>query len=80
MASSVKNNDQGGKRPGQKYKSLLVWHYLQKQTDEDHAVKTKDIKDFLEQYGITADRHSISRDISALQDIYEKKIKKDLRQ
>ena len=47
MASTVENNNQGGKRPGQKYKSLLVWHYLQKQTDEDHAVKTMEIKDFL---------------------------------
>lgn len=78
MASTVKNNNQGGKRPGQKYKSLLVWHYLQKQTDEDHAVKTMEIKDFLKQYGITADRHSISRDICALQDIYETGIEKDL--
>ena len=27
----------GGKREGQKYKSLLVWDILLKKTDENHA-------------------------------------------
>ncbi len=64
MASPIKNSNQGGKRPGQKYKSLLVWHFLLRRTDEDHAVSSSDIISHLEQYGIRADRHSISRDIN----------------
>ena len=43
MASPIKNSNQGGKRPGQKYKSLLVWQYLLKKTDEDHAASSEDI-------------------------------------
>ena len=70
MPSPIQNNDQGGKRPGQKYKSLLVWHYLQKHTDAEHAVSSENIKDFLSLYDITADRHSISRDIEALNDLF----------
>ena len=70
MASPIKNSDQGGKRPGQKYKSLLVWQYLLKMTDEDHAVSSKAIQEHLKEYGITADRHSIARDIEALQDLF----------
>ena len=66
MASPIKNSNQGGKRPGQKYKSLLVWQYLLKKTDEDHAASSEDIKGHLKEYGITADRHSIARDIEAL--------------
>jgi len=70
MASPIKNSDQGGKRPGQKYKSLLVWQYLLKKTDEDHAASSETIKEHLKEYGITADRHSIARDIEALQDLF----------
>ena len=28
----------GYKRPGQKYKSLLVWQVLLKRTDEEHPI------------------------------------------
>ena len=56
----------GGKKPGQKYKSLLVWDILQKHTDEDHALNVKTIMDMLKEYGIQAERHSISRDINEL--------------
>lgn len=66
MASTVKNNHKGGKRPGQKYKSLLVWNILLKRTDEDHALSIKDIQEHLSAYGIEAERHSISRDINEL--------------
>ena len=48
MASTVKNNEKGGKRPGQKYKSLLVWNLLLKRTDENHAISIKDIRTHLE--------------------------------
>ena len=53
----------GGKREGQKYKSLLVWDILLKKTDENHAIRLKDIEEHLSHYGITAERHSIKRDI-----------------
>ena len=70
MASPIPNSDQGGKRPGQKVKSLLVWQYLLKHTDDDHAASSEAIKELLREYGITADRHSIARDIEALQDLF----------
>lgn len=35
---------QGGKKPGQKFKSLLIWDTLQKRTDENHAISLKDDK------------------------------------
>lgn len=54
---------QGGKKPGQKFKSLLVWDILQKRTDENHAIQLKEIVEHLKMYGITAERHSIKRDI-----------------
>ena len=70
MASPIKNSDKGGKRQGQKFKSLLVWQYLLKHTDEDHAVSSEAIKEHLREYGITADRHSIARDVEALNDLF----------
>ena len=70
MASTIKNSDKGGKKLGQKFKSLLVWQYLLKHTDEDHAASSEAIKEHLRDYGITADRHSIARDIDALNDLF----------
>ena len=42
---------QGGKKPGQKFKSLLVWDILQKRTDENHAISLKEIVEHLKMYG-----------------------------
>ena len=70
MAFPIKNSDKGGKKPGQKFKSLLVWQYLLKHTDEDHAASSEAIKAHLSEYGITADRHSIARDIDALNELF----------
>ena len=50
MASPIKNSDKGGKKPGQKFKSLLVWQYLLKHTDEDHAASSEAIKAHLSSY------------------------------
>ena len=44
----------GGKREGQKYKSLLVWDILQKRTDKNHAIQLKEIVKHLKIYGQTA--------------------------
>ena len=43
----TKAKKSGGKREGQKYKSLLVWDILLKKTDENHALRLKDIEEHL---------------------------------
>ena len=50
-----KDRKPGGKKPGQKFKSLLVWDILQKRTDENHAIGIKEIRDYLLTYGIEAE-------------------------
>lgn len=65
----IENSNQGGRRENQKFKSLLVWQYLLKHTDDTHSVTLDDIKKHLTSYNIITDRHSISRDIRALQDL-----------
>ena len=74
MTSPIMNSDQGGRREGQKYKSLLVWQYLLKNTDENNAVTSTEIKEHLASYGIVADRHSIVRDIQAMQELLDKDV------
>lgn len=75
MEATKKN---GGKREGQKYKSLLVWDILLKKTDEDHALRLVDIQKHLENYGISAERHSIKRDIDDILALMNKEIDFDL--
>ena len=69
---------QGGKKPGQKFKSLLVWDILQKRTDENHAISLKEIVVHLKMYGITAERHSIKRDIDDILMLLNKDMDIDL--
>lgn len=68
----------GGKRERQKYKSLLVWDILLKKTDENHALRLKDIEEHLSHYGITAERHSIKRDIDDILALLNKEVDFDL--
>lgn len=68
----------GGKREGQKYKSLLVWDILIKKTDENHALRLVDIQEHLANYGITAERHSIKRDIDDILALLNKEIDFDV--
>ena len=68
----------GGKKEGQKYKSLLVWDILLKKTDENHALWLKDIEEQLSHYGITAERHSIKRDIDDILALLNKEVDFDL--
>lgn len=68
----------GGKRQGQKYKSLLVWDTLLKRTDAEHALRLVDIQKHLRRYGITAERHSIKRDIDDILLILNKELDFDL--
>ena len=69
---------QGRKQKGQKYKSLLVWDILQKRTDETHAIQLKEIKEHLKMYGITAERHSIKRDVDDILILLNKVLDIDL--
>lgn len=69
---------QGGKKHGQKFKSLLVWDILQKRTDENHAISLKEIVEHLKMYGITAERHSIKRDIDDILMLLNKDMDIDL--
>ena len=71
----MEEKKQTGKSPGQKYKSLLVWQYLLKHTDNDHAVKSDEIIAYLKEHGITAHRHSIASDIEELQTLFNKDAK-----
>lgn len=53
----------------QKLKTLYVAKYLWEQTDENHGVTAAEIRDYLEEEcDITAEEHSIYRDIAALRD------------
>jgi len=69
---------QGHKLKGQKFKSLLVWDILQKRTDEDHALKITEIREHLKMYGITAERHSIKRDIDDILELLNRDQEIDL--
>ena len=73
-----KKKKQGHKEKGQKYKSLLVWDILQKRTDEGHAIQLKEIVEHLKMYGITAERHSIKRDIDDILTLLNKELDIDL--
>ncbi len=68
----------GSKKPGQKFKSLLVWNILLKKTDESHALQIKEIVEFLSFYGISAERHSVKRDIDDLLALVNKEYDMDL--
>ncbi|MBQ5825022.1 MAG: WYL domain-containing protein [Clostridia bacterium] len=68
---AIKNNEHGGRRENQKFKSMLVAQYLLKHTDEDHAAPTSKIITFLDAYGISAEAHSVQRDIRLLNRLLE---------
>ena len=67
-----KKKKAGYKRKGQKYKSLLVAHFLMKYTDDEHALSTSKIISKLLDYDIEAEQHSINRDIRDLQELFDK--------
>ena len=58
--------DERGRRPGQKYKSLLVMQYILKNADDENAVTMDEILNHLAKYGIEAERRSVYRDIHDL--------------
>ena len=54
------------KNPKQKQKLLYIMKFFMEKTDDDYGVTVADIIDYLDDYGITAERKSIYRDIDAL--------------
>ena len=66
--------DERGRRPGQKYKSLLVIQYILKNADDENAVTMDEILNHLTNYGITAERHSIKRNIDDIFALLNKEI------
>ena len=60
---------------GQRLKALYILKILQENSDEKHLLKTQQIIDRLECYGIPAERKSVYADISALKELgYEMKL------
>lgn len=55
-----------GKQINQKLKSLLVWNYLCRNTDENHFASAQTIVDYLKENGIFAERRSIYTDVEQL--------------
>lgn len=56
------------KSENQKQKLLYIAKYLMEQTDEQHAVSTPQLIDYLQSQGIKAERKSIYNDIDTLND------------
>lgn len=56
------------KNPKQKQKLLYIMKFFMEKTDDDYGVTVADIIDYLEEYGITAERKSIYSDIECLRD------------
>lgn len=54
---------------GQRLKALYILKILQENSDEKHLLKTQQIIDRLEGYGIPAERKSVYADISALKEL-----------
>lgn len=52
-----------------KIKTLLIYQFLEKYSDEDNPISTTDLIKLLEKQGITCERKSIYSDIKALNSI-----------
>lgn len=55
-----------GRKNDQKLKPYLVYQYLLKHSDEDHAVSAAEIVGYLQEVGISAERRSIYKDIQEI--------------
>ena len=56
------------KTHGQRLKILYILDFLKRESDEEHPVTARDICEFLDSHGISAERKSVYADISALID------------
>lgn len=62
-----KRSENSGRKYDQKMKPFLVYQYLMRETDEEHFVSAQDIVEYLqENFGISAERRSIYRDIQEI--------------
>lgn len=62
-----KRSENSGRKYDQKMKPFLVYQYLMRETDEEHFASTQDIVEYLqENFGISAERRSIYRDIQEI--------------
>ena len=62
-----KRSENSGRKYDQKMKPFLVYQYLMSETDEEHFASTQDIVEYLqENFGISAERRSIYRDIQEI--------------
>lgn len=59
-----------GKKPNQKLKAYLVYEYLKKYSDEETSAKTDEIRKYLKERGIDAERRSIYRDIDDINKLF----------
>ena len=55
-----------GRKGDQKMKPYLVYDYLMKFSDENHVVSASEISGYLEEFGISAERRSIYKDIEEI--------------
>lgn len=55
-----------GRKGDQKMKPYLVYDYLMKFSDENHVVSASEISGYLEEFGISAERRSIYKDIDEI--------------
>ena len=50
-------------------KAYLIYEYLMRNSDVNHVVKVKELKAYLEEFGISAERRSIYKDIEEIRRI-----------
>jgi hypothetical protein len=63
----AEDKKKGGLQLNEKMKAYLILDYLQKNTDKYHTMRADDIANAIsEDYGISAERRSVYRDIDAI--------------
>lgn len=55
-----------GRKGDQKMKPYLVYEYLMRNSDENHVVSASEVGGYLEEFGISAERRSIYKDIEEI--------------
>ena len=58
-----------GKKADQRMKPYLIYEYLMRNSDVNHVVRAKELKAYLEEFGISAERRSIYKDIEEINKI-----------
>jgi len=66
MAKTKESFAKNGRQPNQKMKPYIILQFLLKNTNEEHVCDAGDIAAYLADCGIYAERHSIYKDIDAI--------------